>query len=206
MKLFSILTRTLSTQSKAVKKPLMLLDIDGVLARYSYDVRKSKKVSFDGDDDNDVWMNTRKSLIPTINRWHEENLVEIKWLTSWEERAQTEFAPKVGIKHNFELGFVHDEKYDCGFDAKRLSALKQANFDPKRPLIWIDDDMEMNFNWNNSGEIAERITPLLQRPCTLIIRPNQTVGLSKEHEALIDDFLRNDPNDGVKYPTCIYVK
>lgn len=180
--------------------PLWLLDVDGVLNAVNllqdlkaleentswpdYCEGRAESGRSPGHTYNIIWSPT---LIKRITALHESGTVDIRWLTTWETRAQTEIAPLLGLPH-FELAGQRDlaaehRQLTTGGDTPgdywwKLPLARAAVVDtPDRRLIWTDDDLTSvpeavqwaRQRWENGGGQACLVMPRWE----LGISPNQ---------------------------------
>ena len=161
-------------------RPLILLDIDGVL--------NGKDVG-DMDDRIEVricyfTIKYSPSIIEAINRWDLSNMAEIRWLTSWNECAQSSFAPTVGLNY-FALARdnTNAQAVSLCFPviSKDMAAVDCLSLTPTRRLVWIDDAVD-HFAEKNDFNI---------RPNTLLVHCNTSQGhrLTQTDINRIDSFL-----------------
>ncbi len=172
-------------QTMERKKPLILLDIDGV-------------INTDGEHESGYWNdNTAKlrsvnkfcyspSLIAKINEWGA--LADIKWLTDWNERANSIIAPAIGLEL---LSLGRNENNISKQDAFIFNAAK----DNSRLIIWIDDELK-SFKENNDkiehtyyNNFLRYNNKIFTRPNTVFISP--AIGLNQEYADVIDKILAN---------------
>jgi hypothetical protein len=118
------------------------------------------------------------TVIRKINKWADQNRAEIMWLSSWDERANTYFAPAVGA-NKFEVA-----REEGGF---KLDAITKQN--PDRIVIWVDDTLTTFLSENQFDEKYAK--GVFKRPNTVLIAPKN--GLTREHLDLISSVLKN-PN------------
>ena len=161
-------------------KPLILLDIDGVINE-----------RFGGDKDGRVEVYVKNFavsysplIIEAINRWDSTNMAEIRWLTSWNETAQDEFAPAVGLNY-FALARDNTHAQARSFCFPVISKAKAAcdclSQTPTRRLVWIDDEVNVYAKENN----------FKIRPNTLLVNCDTKHGLKLTLADIkrIDSFL-----------------
>lgn len=179
-------------------KPLWLLDVDGVLNAVNVlselqsmpedacwpDYRKGRAESGrrPGHTFQIIWSPT---LIERITALHESGRVEIRWLTTWEERAQTEIAPLLGLPH-FELAGKRNLKTEGRWWWKLPIA--QAATAPERALVWTDDDLP---------GVPEAKRWMLRRfeergGKSMLVSPKFDVGISSAQMDAIEAFLTGD--------------
>ena len=165
--------------------PLILLDIDGV-------INTDGKHSENYFSDLKKVANIRKftyspTVISKINEW--SSVAEIRWLTDWNERANTIVAPAVGLEL-FSLGRN---------EARNLTKLEafvdNSQKNPDRLIIWIDDEL-MQFKQSNDrskdtyyNEYLRYHKNIFTRPNTLLISP--AIGLTADFIQVIDHVLQH---------------
>ena len=167
------------------KGPLLLLDIDGVINFPYNDTAEKmwpdhKHVEVKAPTGQPFTITFSPSMIATINKW--ATCAEVRWLTSWNEGAQTELAPALGLSH-FELARTSAEERDYANPVSKAQAgLQAAAAEPSDHLVvWIDDDL---------ASMVRDDDPLRTRPNTLLIAP--TYGITPEQVQIVDNFL-SDP-------------
>jgi hypothetical protein len=167
-------------------KPLILLDIDGVIntdnrhsGAFWTDVRKGGTIHYS------------PTLVEHLNRWTLNELAEIRWLTDWNERANSVLAPAIGLQL-FTLARNEDAKISK-LDAFIQNSKKN---DPSRLIIWIDDELKSFKELNDKLEQTYHMKYLqyeknvFTRPNTVFLSP--AIGLTPEHVSLVDAIL-SDP-------------
>jgi hypothetical protein len=150
------------------QRPLLLLDVDGVLcpteAAPGYtSVRIQAGCS--------LWVSeanrARLALLAEA--------FELVWATSWEERANNQIGPLHGLAPlsliSFPGGFTRP-----GWNWK-LRTVRRVT-DEQRPLAWLDDELDFV---DVTAWAASRPAP------TLLISPLEAVGLTDAH---VDELLR----------------
>jgi hypothetical protein len=160
-------------------KPRVYLDVDGVLNAVCH------------TPDLDVWpdytsirsVGGRMCYSPSVTRiiadWHESEIAEVLWLTTWEDMAQ-DMAPEVGLPHFGVAGTRRD--FDDFMGWWKLGVVQRdVATDPGRPFVWIDDDLyydEDAVRWLN-----DLATPFLA------ITPRVSYGLRRDELEGIDAWL-----------------
>lgn len=164
--------------------PLILLDVDGVINSLNAVRIKTSLDSNDGKyskvhiNDNKIshhirWM---PNIVDAINSWSNTKLAEIKWLTTWDDNAQTLLAPALKLNH-FEL--ARDPKLML---SKENAAKLNASYDEDRPLIWIDDDLSC-FGLDREFWSS--------RKAMLFVNTRGSYELTNDDVLKIEEFLKN---------------
>lgn len=201
-------------------KPLMLIDVDGVINILSENLRQFgddlMRVCVPRSDGFTFNIHFRRSLVDKINGWSQR--IEILWLTCWGKFAKEALSPALGL-NPFDVAWIPGIRTDnmCQHgEHKRNSVLYFAQrryctytvltlYLPlyfaqhsNRPIIWIDDHITSACRMTVNDDTANY---LMHRPCTLFINPTSTYGLLPAHEHIIDDFLSN-PYDKQVHASC----
>jgi hypothetical protein len=137
-------------------RPLLLLDVDGVLLV----VRSTW-------DDDDAEPEYEPSLHPDARAWAAElaGAFELVWATTWEHLANRVIAPALGLPHLPAIEFDMDRRVPT---PKLPSVIAWVG---DRPCAWIDDDLhEDAFTW-----AAGRTVP------TLLVPVDMTRGMERRH-------------------------
>lgn len=158
----------LHSSSNLATKPLLLLDIDGVLSPFgggpppgfvretigSYEV---------------IWSQQHRDWLFQLSQ--EFQLV---WATTWEHSANESMSPIL------ELGQLAVIEFDRGTgDTWKLPSVQE--FIGNRPTAWIDDDLYLDAHkWADHRDVP-----------TLLIRTSSSVGLTKEHVDQLKTFAEH---------------
>jgi hypothetical protein len=193
-----------------MEKPLWLLDVDGVLNAVNviedlqaleqdtnwpdYQVGRADGGRRPGHTFQIIWSPT---LVKRMVVLVEADLVEIRWLTTWEGRAQTEIAPLLGLPHfelagerNFEAEYrAYSDRANVGDYWWKFPIARAAVEDtPQRALIWSDDDLPAipeasewaRERWKNGGGQA------------CLVSPRFDLGISPRQMEAIEQFIENN--------------
>ena len=160
-----------------------MLDIDGVVNALHSSRRDLKTVKAYIYN-----INYSPIVVDKLNEWSKSGAAEIRWLTTWNERAQQYLAPKLGLR-NFPLA---REPFDEETDANRkgISAYRNIIDHPDRPLIWIDDVVSNIVGNEPNRSFWEN------RNHTLFVEPKESKGLTVKELALIDRFIADPAKYG----------
>jgi hypothetical protein len=150
------------------RKPLLLLDVDGVLIPYA---AAEQPPGFEQHMllDELVWLAPRHGewLRPLCDRF------DLVWATGWEHDANRLIAPILGLPALPVIEFPRDA-------SGRFTKLPTlARFANNRPLVWVDDELtDAARAW-----AAGRSAP------TLLLDADPAIGLTKEIVAAIASFV-----------------
>lgn len=113
--------------------PLVLLDIDGVVNRVEHD---EPDEAWPDEFSRDIRFPLRLSptVINFFNEISRSGVAEIRWLTTWDAKAQA-LAPKIGFD---DFLLAREPARDTG---KSEAALELALRYPDRPICWLDDEV-----------------------------------------------------------------
>uniref|UniRef100_A0A0G4HEI7 Uncharacterized protein n=1 Tax=Chromera velia CCMP2878 TaxID=1169474 RepID=A0A0G4HEI7_9ALVE len=182
---------TFSTwQRKEPEKPVVLLDLDGVIntqwdrdfVSCHWQVRNQwpDACTFLQDVDSiggPVTLRYSPSVIARLKQWHDQKLCNFMWHTSWKEKAQTSVAPNVQppLPHFPIAPFEKSET------AGELQKDIKVRWRAATPIVWIDDRV------GSEGTIVHDF--MVDRPRTLVVAPATHEGLSPQQLDEIEQFL-----------------
>ena len=166
-----------------MKPPIWFLDIDGVINSIGVPMPDSG-VNPNSYEKIDVSMTNgvtwpivySRTLVGFINELNRTGLVEVHWLTTWQQEARLAFAPAVGL----DRFFAYDEVLDLRTTCWKEAVVRETLASTDRPYLWTDDDLER--------PIREAMMRDFSRDC-LMIRPSFNPGLNDEHLDDIRSFL-----------------
>lgn len=171
--------------------PTWFLDVDGVLNTWDAPDPRHGMYAV-------AWVPVRRrpvrveyspSVVARINALHSAGLVEVVWLTSWNEHARTELAPEIGL---LDFDVLPEPSRGStqwstlpGTDAtwwKVGRILEHIAADPARPYIWTDDWLTKaaKYTLRDAGG-----------PPALLITVPRTPGLTHAHLDRIEEFCRD---------------
>eukprot|EP01032_Pedospumella_encystans_P024515 gene24515-27725_t len=176
---FTVESYTVDTEpvKQRTNKPIVLLDVDGVINMFGHTSCLESWADTKTTFVNDFRIKYSPAVIEKINRWN--TVAEVRWLTTWDSRAQTMLAPELKL-----------DKFDLARDpelglSKTQAAQKTAEeVGPDRLIIWIDDELSVWARPNGSGKSI-----LSWRSNTVLVSPGD--GLRPEHIDFIDKILEN---------------
>lgn len=182
-------------------KPLILLDIDGVINMHA--LSKEEQTAMWSDSErkpnvNGYNIDYSPSMVKLISSWNLK--ADVQWLTTWDDKANKYLAPALGLP---EFPVAREAKEEL---SKDKAFFKHAEKDPERTIIWIDDELlswkdESNREIDRPGvngckdeeEEEQRQTSIkvFRRPNTLYLSPK--CGLTPAHCDLVQKVL-DDPS------------
>ena len=146
------------TDPKSDQRPMLLLDIDGVLSPFGAGPPPGFNREAFGECEV-VWSARHREWLAALS-----SLFELVWATTWEHSANGAMSPVLG------LGQLPVIEFDRGSgDTWKLASVQE--FVADQPMAWIDDDLYLDaFTW-----AREREAP------TLLIRTSSSVGMTGDH-------------------------
>lgn len=166
-------------------KPLLLLDIDGVVnagRRKPIEIwpGDDQWISEEVENSTGVWpVTVAKPVLEFITKIHAEGLAEIRWHTTWQEEA-LDFADTFGLP-TFHIQPCPEATKNGTMYWWKLPCV-QRELSVGRKVLWIDDDIERN------------ITSVTRRLLTAggdlkLVIPKTATGLSPENTIEVLRFL-----------------
>lgn len=166
-------------------KPLWLLDIDGVI---NADFNSRGHARIWGNEIHQTSIFNHKiqyapRLIKFINQISRHT--EIMWCTTWGGRAETDFAPGVGLLGGWAsivdvTGEQSLELSSFGDKLVAFNALKSGGYLRGRKVVWADDDLNSSLakSLKSGGDVD-----------LLTVIPYGSVGLTPAHLDKITTFI-----------------
>lgn len=159
------------------QRPLLFLDVDGVLLPFGGDMRREPPVATV-----DTHLNR---LNPQLGPRLAALPCDLAWATSWEQQANTEVAPRIGLPSLSVVQWpepsIEREREDqwFGLHWKTRPLVAWAE---RRPFIWVDDEMtDADRDWVRTHHDGRA---LLHH-----VAPSR--GLTAEDIAVFDRWLRS---------------
>ena len=152
-------------QAEATARPLLLVDVDGVISLFGFDHERPPEGSWTNVEGLPHLLSAR-ALEELRSLSGEFDLV---WCTGWEEKAGEHLGPLAGLDPPAPyLSF--DRNPGRGHAHWKLAAI-EAHAGPDRPLAWVDDALnEACHRW-----AAERPGP------SLLVTTDPAEGLVERH-------------------------
>lgn len=167
-----------SCQTDRMRRPLLLLDVDGVLAvkRPTDQAFQRHSITSSVGHVHEVWLNpSHGAALSAV-----ADIYDVVWATGWETDAPRALAPLLSIPDFPVIEFAQRPRLGTRLD--KLPDIKRLAAD--RPTAWVDDDPGADGRrWAQTREIA-----------TLLIEPTSTSGLQPSHvNDLLAFAVRVDP-------------
>jgi len=147
------------------EKPILFVDVDGVLSLFGFDPSDDLLGHFH-------WIDGVAHCIPPASGPLLVELAtrfELVWATGWEEKAN-EYLPHIlGLPFRELPSLTFDGRATFGSSHWKLDAITE--YAERRPAAWIDDHMEE----------ACQLWARSRRAPTLLIETKPWVGLDREH-------------------------
>ena len=143
-----------------------------------------------------------------LSNLHDTGAVDMRWLTSWGHHANTNLYSAIGMpkldvvatkpgdnplpcfscnpKHGIVNCSFHSP--DSGRWWKWDAVKKIVAANPKRPIIWLDDDLAHGDDNSGRGAVAWAA----KNANCLLVAPKRHLGLTSRHLRLIKDFVANN--------------
>lgn len=182
-----------------MSKPVLLLDIDGVVnaisrdfPRYAWGTLLWQTAEYPSNGELFPLMWSRP-VIEYLGSLYVQDRVEIRWHTTWQEEAH-EFASIVGLPEGFASiakapermsspGIFARQQFLAGKPAWwKYPAAERVLVEEKRPLIWIDDEIHSKINERYRAN-------MLGLGDVCLVCPNQQTGITRKHMRIIEEFL-----------------
>lgn len=179
------------------RKPVLLLDIDGVVnsllkapPTHAWPKEAWREVDFVSGPN--TWpLLWAAPVVDYLTGLHEADRVEFRWHSTWQEEAP-QFGAAVGLPV-FGVAEAPEARANQGLFFKeqilrhkptwwKYPAAERVLLVEKRPLIWIDDDLELKLFPKYRAQVKTF-------GLVCLVAPNGQTGLLSKHMRKIEEFL-----------------
>jgi hypothetical protein len=130
---------TYKSPSTFPRRPVILLDVDGVINMWTGNCGWTDAVS------TEVYgysIQHSPTMIKKINEWN--SIAEVRWLTTWESKAQSLLAPALGLdKFALRHKDTPNNPNNACIDKTEAAINTAEEVGIDGLVIWIDGDLEM---------------------------------------------------------------
>jgi hypothetical protein len=151
-----------------VEKPLLLLDVDGVISLFGFDPAAPPEGRFQ-------FVDGIAHYLSAVAGGHLRDLAgtfDLAWCTGWEEKANEYLPFALGLPGPLPLVAFDACDRPAGAHWK-LAGIGAYDIDPTRPLAWVDDGHDDHC----AAWAEQRIGP------TMLVPTEPAIGLTAEHVA-----------------------
>src|SRR3954463_15990981 len=160
--------RVKRTQQKSDDRPVLFLDVDGVISLFGFQPSGPPPGSFHSIDG--VIHCIGADAAARLRRL--ADTYELVWATGWEEKANEYLVHILELPSELPV-LTFDGRAVFGSSHWKLDAID--DYARGRPAAWLDDNLD---------ERAERWAETRQEP-TLLVRTESATGLTEEHVELL---------------------
>ena len=159
-------------------KPLWLMDVDGPLNILHNRLPGPDIKTFKAG--NGFHIMFKPDILDRLAGLHEKGLVELQWLTTWEELADIHLAEELGLPRGLVVAGTHKDDDGKFFWWKHNAASRLLNEGHR--LIWTDDDLAF--------EVEAREWLDAQDPQQIIWNgPDEKVGITHEFIDRVENWI-----------------
>lgn len=168
-------------------KPLLLLDVDGVLNPCPYHPDRSRDW-----EDFELYASSEESgrRALSLSKSMGQALLalecDIQWLTFWVRDAD-HANPEVGARLGWPTLPVAPFELRLSDYVWKFSAVRRLLQEPGPALVWVDDNADTDLHWVRQSDVLwDRLDP---HGRLLAVSPVTNAGLTKAHVEQIKDWL-----------------
>ena len=155
------------------EKPLLLVDVDGVISLFGFDARQPPQGQFQFVDGIAHFL----SAVAGDHLRALSEAYELAWCTGWEEKANEYLPFALGLPGPLPLVTFDACDRPAGAHWK-LAGIGAYDLDPTRPLAWVDDAHDEHC----TAWASARHGP------TLLVTTKPAVGITDEHVTVLQDW------------------
>lgn len=169
-----------SVNKPSGRRPVIFLDVDGVIVTVVDPLNDYSDPRVEWTINEETGVRYNPQIIPWIHEL--AGLAEIRWLTSWHERARTILAPALGLPE-FTVAPFEEHRYP-ELDWKHSAVLAHLVDEPGVMTAWVDDEPDY-------GGAYDQLIPYAQEAGTpfLAVKPTMSDGLTEAHMLRLRAFL-----------------
>lgn len=171
-------------------KTIVYIDVDGVINSFN---ESRKLAGWEGEWKVEKIIGYRihwyTDLVESLNELAKREDVEVKWLTTWQDKAVTELCEPLGIEGKYWDVLYHntsegDHLFSRGNGWWKLKAIiNDYTIHQPDKVVWIDDDFKHEGNaiaWvNHMEETVHAVSPFMD------------IGMTKEEFNGIIEYINN---------------
>jgi hypothetical protein len=150
-------------------RPLLLLDVDGVLNPW---LMRRLPAGYQHHQIGIFDVILADWHGPAILELCQEASLDLVWATTWEDNANNEIAPRVGLPSDLPWIRFTEDAADLFVETRKLAAVRRSVGD--RACVWIDDDLWPDA-WAWAAQRTDAGVP------TLLVQPHPDEGLVAAH-------------------------
>ncbi|WP_157124633.1 hypothetical protein [Nocardia pseudovaccinii] len=164
-------------------RPLLVMDVDGVLAPSSVG-EGFRAHMYNGPGPDGSLVSGTVLLNAEHGAWLNMVLdkgIEVAWGSSWLDLANEWIAPRIGLRQSLPVIDVGRSRWSRFGWTSKFGPV--SDYAADRALAWVDDD----FGGKEPGWAEDRTRDL--GLSTVIVQPHPLVGLTSEHISTIDNWV-----------------
>ncbi len=158
-----------------MEKPLLLIDVDGVISLFGFDPSRPPAGRFEMVDGIAHFLSASAGEhMRQLSGWF-----ELVWCTGWEEKANEYLPLALGLPATLPL--VSFAPCERPVSAHWKVAGIESSIDPSRPLAWVDDAHDERCHaWARTREAP-----------TLLVSTDPRTGLLETHVRMLKDWAES---------------
>lgn len=174
-----------------MSKTIVYIDVDGVINSFNeYRQTTGWLGEWKKEKVGKYWIHWYTDLVEELNKLSKMENVEVKWLTTWQDKAASDLSPALGIEGQFWDVLYHDPSagehlfYRHNGWWKLNAIIRDVAIHKPEKIVWIDDDFKEELIAIDWAEHVGNVLP---------ISPFMDAGMTKEDFSDIIEFI-NTPS------------